>query len=439
MTKLHFNYKDLFRSFRLGFSAKKIWVGFVGLLFGWLGYAVLGYLGYWVSGVKIAQIWEAFRLVPMPQAAGLGFTAWGWVLWAVGFVWLVLVAMVAGMAISKLTYEQLRGDEFFEVREAWKQAFKSAGALIATPILLGLFVALLLAGGLLLGLVGRIPYAGEIMVGLLAVPAFAVALFVVYLVVVLLFTLTIGPAVIGTTRSDAFDNLFEVFSCVNDQPWRLVWYQFLLVIFALVGIAVLAFASVKALQLGRWIVGVSMNVADPKAAAQVMHKLSVMIDGAANYVRFHAPDWFNNLAYLLPSWVQNAFGWVKEAVNLKALVANTDISATLEASKPAASITMAIGTYLFAIAYHVLILVVLGYGMAIWFSGNTLIYLILVKKKDDRNLLEIRDEEIEIPEKLEAEPEEPAAKKPAKKPTRKTTTKAPAKKTTAKKTTRKKK
>ncbi|NLI97899.1 hypothetical protein GX441_04480 [bacterium] len=428
MTKLHFNYKDLFRAFRLGFSAKKIWVGFVGLLFGWLGYSLMGYVAYFATGTKLAAIWETFRLFPMPNAvAGIGPAAglaWlFWLLWAVGVAWLVLVAMISGIVISKLTYEQLRGDEFYEVKEAWKQGIKSAGALIATPILLGLFIVLLLCAGLLLGLIGRIPYAGEIIVGVLAIPAFAVSLFIVYLAVVFVFTFSIGPAVIGTTKSDAFDNLFEVFSCVNDQPWRLIWYQLLLGIFAVVGMAFLAFASVKALQLGRWIVGILMNVSAAKSSAQVLFKLDLMINGAADYVRLVLPAWLQNVLFWLPVQVQNAFGWIKETVNLPSLIHTENVVGAV------GNWSVTVGTILLAITYHCLILFVLGFGSAIWYSGNTLVYLILVRKKDDRNLLEIKDEEVEIPEKLEAETPAPEAKP---KRTAKAK-KAPAKKPAAKK------
>lgn len=429
MTKLHFNYKDIFRAFRLGFSAKKVWVGFQGLLFGWLGYMVLGYLAYLVSGTSLGTVWENFRLLPMPDAVAAlpAFNVGGWILWAVGLVWLVFVAMTAGIAISKLTYEQLRGDEFYEVKEAWKQALKSLGALIATPVLLGLFIVLLLAAGLLLGLIGRIPFAGEMIVGLLAIPAFAVALFVVYLIVVFFFTFTIGPAVIGTTKSDAFDNLFEVFSCVNDQPGRLVWYQFLLVIFAIVGMAALAFFSAKALHLGRWIVGILMNVGEAKTSAQVLYKLDLMINSAADTVRLVLPRWAEQTLFWLPNWVHGLFGWIKGAVALPSLVSSQ--------APMIPNWSVMIGTILFSIFYHVSILFVLGYGMAVWFSGNTLVYLVLVNKKDERNLLEIREEEVEIPEKLEVttpaeEPERKAPKKPAKK----TAAKKPAAK---KKTTRK--
>ncbi|MBN2378192.1 hypothetical protein JXM67_00095 [candidate division WOR-3 bacterium] len=450
MTKLHFNYKDIFRAFRLGFSAKNIWVGFQGLLFAWLGYAGVTYLAYWVSGVNVADIWGAYRLFPMP---GCTFTAdwawWVWIIWAVGVVWFVFVSMVAGIAISKLTYERLRGDEFYEVKEAWKQAIKSAGALIATPILLGLFIVLLLVAGILLGLLGRIPFAGELIVGIFAVFAFAVSLFIVYLIIVFFFTFTISPAVIGTTRSDAFDNLFEVFSCVSDQSWRLIWYQLMLLVFTVVGMAILLFFSAKAVQLGRWVVDLTMNVSPEKAkGAQVAGKLGMMLDHARHIV--------------IPAWVADIKGFfagikcgfwkffvappepvvaeISSGSQTVVLTAETSMVAeTAAGAAPVfaqAPLSVKIGSVLFSIAYHIVILFIFAYGTAIWYAGNTLIYLILVRKKDDRNLLEIRDEEIEIPEKIDVTPPEP--EKP-KKPTAKKKTSAKKPTPTKKKPTRKKK
>ncbi len=373
MTKLHFNYKDIFRAFRLGFSAKKIWVGFLGLLFGWIGYTVLTYVAYIVSGTDIVTVWYSFRLLPVPGA----FHWVGWILWALGLAWFIVVSMVTGIAISKLTYEQLKGDEFFEVREAWKQAFKSAGSLVATPFLLALTIVFLLAGGILLGLFGLIPYAGEIIIGVFAIPAFAVSLCIIYLGIVLLFSFSIGPAVIGTTKSDAFDNLFEVFSCVNDQPWRLIWYQFMLVVFSLVGMAILAFFAGLALRVGTAIVGLITG-----------EKVFSLVNST---VGFSLPDWL--------WWLQD---FVEKLFSTPAL--------TSSGAAPASGWSMIVGQVLFSIAYHFIILFVLGYGMAIWYSGSTVIYLILVRKKDERNLLEIKDEEIEIPEKLDVSvPAQPAA------------------------------
>jgi len=442
MTKLHFNYKDIFRAFRLGFAAKKIWVAFQGLVISWIGYTAISYLTLFLAGANMAEIWTTFKLFPLPYC----FPAWWqWLIWGVGVAWLVFVGMVAGIAISKLTYEQLRGDEFYEVKEAWKQAIKSAGSLIATPILLGLFIVLLMAAGVLLGLLGRIPFAGELISGVFAIPAFAVSLFIIYLMIVFFFTFTISPAVIGTTKSDAFDNLFEVFSCVSDQSWRLIWYQLMLLVFIFVGIGVLAFFSVKAIGLGQWILNLVMNVSPEKAAgAQVPDKLNLML--------FHAkeitiPEWM----YVVKNWIAATKGTVCSfcakvqpvvEITTDAAAVSTEAGIAVESTEAAlptfstAVLSIKIGAILFAIGLYAILFFVLAYGMSIWFTGNTLIYMILVRKKDDRNLLDIADDEIEIPEKIDVTPEPERKKKTTRKTTAKTTT---AKKTTTKKKTTAKK
>jgi len=63
VTKLHFNYKDIFRALRLGFSAKKIWMMFLGLFFGVAGYSGITYLAHLVAGSDLLTIWAEYRLL----------------------------------------------------------------------------------------------------------------------------------------------------------------------------------------------------------------------------------------------------------------------------------------------------------------------------------------------------------------------------------------
>ncbi|KPL15540.1 hypothetical protein AMJ74_01275 [candidate division WOR_3 bacterium SM1_77] len=56
--------------------------------------------------------------------------------------------------------------------------------------------------------------------------------------------------------------------------------------------------------------------------------------------------------------------------------------------------------------------------MAIFWAGNTVIFTVLVKKKDDKNLLEIKEEIFEEEKKEEAKKEEPKKPAPKKKPRR---------------------
>ena len=64
-----------------------------------------------------------------------------------------------------------------------------------------------------------------------------------------LYRTILTPIIVGVSKSDAFDTLFEVFSCVDDQPWRLITYQIILLIMSFIGIIVLGFFTMKAVSL----------------------------------------------------------------------------------------------------------------------------------------------------------------------------------------------
>lgn len=375
MVQLHFNYKDVFRACRLGFSAKKIWVQFLGLLAGAAGYIVLSYVAYLAAGWGVEGIWTAHRLCFLPQ----GLPWFGWVIWAIGLVWLVAAFLVTGTAVSKITYEQLKGDEFYEVKAALKFALKQGKAALASPALLVAFVALLIVAGIILSLLGAIPYFGELFFGLMAIPAFATSLFIVYLLIVFLFNLLIGPAVVGTTKSDTFDTLFEVFSCVNEQNWRLLGYEALLGGMAKLSTLGLALASSWAVRIGGGVVHIFMR-----------GKLDHIFQNALYYVRINPPDW-------LPGWVKPPLTQFLNWLGLGQVLGPQ--------SYLYRGWAVDISSFLCGIALYGIIGFVIAYLGATWFAGNTLIYTVLVKKKDDKNLLEVKEEE----EKKEEEvvPEEP--------------------------------
>lgn len=116
MTTMHFNYKDLFRACRLGFSAKRIWMQFVGLVIGGVGYTLLTYIAYLTSGIPLIAVWERFSLVPFLDASFVSIYAsavsirfWSWMIWGIGVLWFLAVGLVTVTATAKVTFEQLRG------------------------------------------------------------------------------------------------------------------------------------------------------------------------------------------------------------------------------------------------------------------------------------------------------------------------------------------
>lgn len=397
MTNLHFNYKDVFRAGRLGFSPKKIWVTFLGFLIAFIGYGILSFLAYLAAGVEIGEIWEAFRLVPVLQ---WGMPWYSYVLWIIGVLWWVCVALLAGVAVSKITYEQLKGDEFYEVKDAIKFALKTGKSAIIAPFVLILCMALLVLGGIVLGLVTWIPYFGQLFFILFAIPAFFVSLAIIYLLVVTVVSLIIGPAIVGTTGNDTFDTLFESFSVVNDQPWRLITYEVLLKVVQILGVAIIGFFAAKAIFLVHDIIGIIVPAT----------KIDNIFLNAAYYVKISLPPFCPEVYYnLFIDYVE----WIGMS-NL--LFPPSYVTATNWAS--------AIASFILGIIYYLIVLVVFSFGGTIFWTGNTLIFTVLVKKKDDKNLLEIKEEifddlqEEKVEEAKEAKAEK---KKPKKTPKKKTT------------------
>ena len=365
---MNFNFKDVFRAGRFGFSAKKIWIGFAGLTIGLILYCLFAYAAFVASpNWNIKQVWQTFRYIPIPFGVHLAW--WGWIIWGTGAALFAFMKMISLCAIAKVTFEQLRGDEFYEAKEAFKFAFKNWKGVFLSPVTLGIVIGVILLFGFLLGLGGRIPYVGQILVGIFALPIFAAALFLVYLCVVFFVSLFLSPSVVATTKSDTFDTLFEVFSVLNDQPWRLFLWEAVLGIVSCVGAFILGFFVKRALLLSRFALSLW---AGPRPWMDII--------------------WMKGLWYLphtLPfppfSWIANGF---LPAMTLSRVTYVTGNGAE------------AFAGWLLGLAFHVVILFVLGYAMAIMGSGNALIYTVLVKIKDDKNLLERREEE-----EFEPEPE----------------------------------
>jgi hypothetical protein len=388
VTNLHFNYKDVFRAGRLGFSAKKIWLAFLGLLIAYIGYGILSYLAYIAGGIEIGEVWDVYRLVPMYPS---GLPWFSWLIWIVAFLWWLFVSLIFGVAISKVTYEQLKGDEFYEIKEAIKFALKSGKATILAPIVLVLFMIALIVMGIILALITWVPYFGQLFFAVMSILAFAVCLFILYLAIVTVVSLIIGPSIVGETGNDTFDTLFESFSVVNDQPWRFVVYEFLLMFVVLIGVGLLGFFSAKAIFLGQDVIGLIVPA----------EKLDNLLINAAYYVKITIPP-------VCPeSWHNLITGYI-ESIGMPNLLYPSGYLPAYE------TWSGAITSFILGVVYYFIILFIKSLGVAIFWAGNTVIFTVLVKKKDDKNLLEIKEEIFEEPKK-----EEIIEKKEAKKPTAK--------------------
>ena len=212
----------------------------------------------------------------------------------------------------------------------------------------------------------------------------------------------VGPSIVGATRNDTFDTLFEVFSCVNEQPGRLVWYQGTLAALAGFGSFLLAAASTAAGRIGFLVLKAFMGA-----------KMTDVMANAAFYFKVNLPGW-------CPGFLRDLLLREAQLLDLPYIYMPTEYTAI--------GWSVDVASVLVGVVVYIVVLMVLCYGLSVWYTGNTLIYAVLAQKKDEKNVLELPEDDEDliepvvpppeppkpptVEEKPPAEPDKPAESKP---------------------------
>ncbi len=358
--ELRYDWIDLLRAPRTALSLQKIWLEFPPLLAGCFFYIVCTFLALKACG-QFENVVRTHGLLPC--IAGVqGANVLSWLLWLVGLAGLLASILFAGTAVARATYLELRGETFFIYRELYAFALKYLKSTLLGPLGILAVIAGIAVCGLLVGLMGRVPGIGVIMVVGLSPVWLGVSFFLVVLLIVLLFSVLLAPAVVATVKGDFFEVITETFSITFSQLCRMVWYQIVILAGAVVSVAVLG-ALVKAAY------GIMTGIL---AAGMGADFITVKSKAAELLV-----SWFPCMYAVPPS---DAVGWLGFW-----------------------------GYVLAAVAAVAGFIVVACYGMAVVTAGNTIGYVVLHKIKDEEDLLELEDEDEEEP----AAPAESAAPPPA--------------------------
>ena len=350
MAKLHFDIRDIFRVIRLGWSGKKIWVGLIGLAISYVGYSVLVLIAHSVSGTALSDVWRQYALFPSAQLGTL--TPLGTVIHVLGMVFVVAVVLLASCMVCKITYQQLRGDDFYSSGDAWKFLKSNWTGVLLGPVALLAMLAFFVVTGIIIGwLAGIIPVAGELLFAVSFIPIFFSALVAVFGAIALVVALAMAPAIVGTMGEDTLEVVIQAFSLTWSQPWRLALYVLWMNVSVGIGVAVLGALMGGSLWLVSQFCGMFMG-----------QKLANMLQVAHYYVPC-ASDWScieGNLP--LPGDPSGAEIWSGRILSVMMIL---------------------------------LMGIFLSYCLAAKASGMSLIYVILRKRKDDENLLEWKDETLD--------------------------------------------
>jgi hypothetical protein len=300
------------------------------------------------------------------------------VIWNFGLFVAVLIVMVGATGVAKITYRQLKGDDFYGASDAWKFALDNGRSVVSTPLILLVLFGLVSLSLLILGLVTRIPAVGPVLFGISVIPATVVAFLGVYLLIALLLSLVYVPAIIGTTGDDGLEGVIQVLSMLWSRPWRTAGYLTTVLLATGIGVYLLSIVVMGALALAGSIIGDVYGV----DFANIVAGISTYLPPEP--VLFESlPDWFwpGPIVSSLP--VQR-FG-----------MAFADIPTGSEA----------IGSFLGGISVLVVMGVVFSYGISSLVSGTTASYLVLRKLKDGEILLDWIDDVDELEDHAAGEPE----------------------------------
>jgi len=377
MSELTYSVLDPWKAPRLGASGKKIWLAFKAIVCGYIAYLLLAYAAHMIAGTSLVATWQEYHLFPLKPTVEMGLMPV--LLWWFGLVVAVLIVMIGATGIAKITYRQLKGDDFYGGSDAWRYALEHGRSTVSTPLILAVLFALMCVCLWVLGWISTIPAVGPILLGILAIPAFLAAFLGAYVLVVLLLSLLYTPPVIGTTGEDGLEGAIQMFSMLWSLPWRTGGYTTVVVVTTAVGTYLLAVISMGAVAL---------------VAATVGGVLGPTFSDFAAGVRVYLPPECTLLTDL-PSWF-----WPGPLV---ALFPSSGLNSAF-AELPTG--VAAVGAFLGGMSLLVVLGLIAAYTLSSLTSGITASYLVLRHLKDGEMLLEWTDEVDELEEQVPLETDE---------------------------------
>ena len=236
--KLHFNYKDIFLAPRIGLNPKKIWIFILGNLTGYIGYWALSFLAMIVSNVNIIEALYDFGLYP--YLAGNDYSTFSWIIFYFGILFWLYCLLISSSAISSLTIRQLRGEHFHSINEAIDDALKKWKTILFSPITFLFILLSLFLIGSFFALIGRIPYIGSILLSITYPLYFFGAIFLLFTFLVFLSSFLMLPSLVGAYDEDTVGSVFQSYQIVYNQPWRLIFYNLLLLPLIVISLNILS-------------------------------------------------------------------------------------------------------------------------------------------------------------------------------------------------------
>lgn len=397
--KLKFDFHDIFYAGRIAFSIKKMGIHFLGIALMYAIYEILVYLSLLIVGGSVAgDFWGYYGLRPALPISAHGVPLFTTIVMWVGIVIAFVIFFFKSTMVSKIAIQQLRGDEFYSMGDAKGFAKEHLNAIFG-PILfligIMVFIAIFPVVAALLAMISS--WVGDLFIMLatiILIPGFFLGVFLVYVAVILKVSLFFTPSITGVVGEDSFETIYQTFSIVWNQPWRIVVYEFLLLVVKIICVPILAAFSVFGF-------GAILFPLRLFAKPELKTVLST-VNGWLGSFGTKSIVYLNTILSTINEW---AGGFLTKPINT--VISISTVSENLGGSvKPLAKEVLMVetasadpGTLLTIASIFTLIAVlfiaflIVSYLFSIMSCGNTIIYTVLRYKIDDENLLEEEEEE----------------------------------------------
>ena len=366
--KLYFDVRDIFRSPRLALSGKKIILFIQANLLGYFAYWILNYLGAMVHGMSFSDAWSLYGLYPCLLGVE-SLSLLPCILFWIGVAFWFFALSLGSTAVSRVTYRQLKGDEFYSGSDAWNYVKRHWHPIIYSSISLLLILVFLFVIAAILALIGKIPYLGEFLFVLPYLLYFFGSVFTIYTGIVFLVSLLYTPSIVATYEEDTMGTVWHNFSITWSQPWRMISYQLVLLPVIIIGSVIFSYF---------WMSGYDL----------------------INTVFSH--DWF------MGTKLMKIVGWASQAVHPEAfcsLIGNScsicsvcstgclSCGSMLPVSEMNLTGTEQVASFIMAIFLFLVMASAVSYTMSMFAVGQTLMFIIFKNRTENDNILEKNDED----------------------------------------------
>ncbi len=359
---LYFDIRDIFLSPRLALSGKKIWIFLQANIFGYLVYFILNYLGLIFMGQSIKYIWATQGLYPCLYLFEL--TWYSALLFWISIIFWLIKLLFAATAVSRVTYKQLKGDEFYSAKESKDYVKRHWHAIVFSPLSILLIILFFIILAVIFSSLSKIPFLGEFLFSLPYLIYFFGSLFTVYTIGVFIISIIYTPSIVGSLEEDTMGSVFNSYSIAWGQPWRVICYNIILVPLTYVAHTIFGYAIFSGFKFINLIFGHDILMGS---------KLNNIVGTAANIVwpknigvSIHGSDYLNFHNFFIP--------------------ARSDTLTSIECIS-----SLIIGFFLLLITMSWL-----SYTLSILTAGHTLMLCIFKKRSDNINILGKKDEEEEF-------------------------------------------